>query len=316
MERPKPMVVIGGPTACGKTAFSIRLAKRIGGEIVSADSMQVYKTMDIGTAKVTQEEADGVPHHLIDILEPEEPYNVMLFQQRAKACMADIWARGRIPIIVGGTGFYINALLFDTDFTETAGDASYREACYALAREQGADALFARLQEIDPVYAAGIHANNIKRVTRALEYHHLTGECLSAHNAAQKEKDTPYRAAVLLLTMEREVLYRRIEQRIDLMLEQGLLEEVKGLLERGCTPDMVSMQGIGYKEWMPYFRGECTAEEATAQLKTNTRRFAKRQLTWFRRQIDGLWIDMSKATADDAMEDALAYLREQGVWTE
>lgn len=309
----RPLIVIGGPTACGKTGFSIKLAKKIGGEIISADSMQVYRYMDIGTAKVTPEEADGVPHYLIDEFDPDEEYNVMIFQQKAKAYMEEIWAKGKIPILVGGTGFYINALLYDNDFTETENDTSYREECYKLAQEQGPEVLYERLQEIDPEYAANIHANNVKRVTRALEYHYLTGQKFSEHNAEQKGKETPYDAAVIILTMDREKLYERIELRIDLMMEQGLLEEVKGLLDRGYTPDLVSMQGIGYKEFIPYFNGECTLEEAVTQLKTNTRRFAKRQLTWFRRQIDGLWIDLSKATGEEALEDVLDYLKEGNI---
>ncbi|MBQ7757834.1 tRNA (adenosine(37)-N6)-dimethylallyltransferase MiaA [Anaerotignum sp.] len=309
----KPLIVIGGPTACGKTGFSIKLAKEIGGEIISADSMQVYRYMDIGTAKVTPEEADGVPHYLIDEFDSDEEYNVMLFQQKAKAYMEEIWAKGKIPILVGGTGFYINALLYDNDFTETDNDTSYREECYKLAREQGPEVLYERLKEIDPEYAENIHANNVKRVTRALEYHYLTGQKFSEHNAEQKEKETPYDAAVVILNMDREKLYERIELRIDIMMEQGLLEEVKSLLEKGYTPDLVSMQGIGYKEFIPYFNGECTLEEAVTQLKTNTRRFAKRQLTWFRRQIDGLWVDLSKSTGEEAMADVLGYLKEQEI---
>lgn len=309
----KPLIVIGGPTACGKTGFSIKLAKEIGGEIISADSMQVYRYMDIGTAKVTPEEADGVPHYLIDEFEPDEEYNVMLFQQKAKAYMEEIWAKGKIPILVGGTGFYINALLYDNDFTETENDTSYREECYKLAEEQGAEVLYERLKEIDPAYAEIIHANNVKRVTRALEYHYLTGQKFSEHNAEQKEKDTPYDAAVIILSMEREKLYARIEQRIDLMMEQGLLAEVQGLLEKGYTSDLVSMQGIGYKEFLPYYKGECTLEEAVTQLKTNTRRFAKRQLTWFRRQIDGLWVEMDKKTAEEALSEVLTYVKEKGI---
>lgn len=309
----RPLIVIGGPTACGKTGFSIKLAKEIGGEIISADSMQVYRYMDIGTAKVTPEEADGVPHYLIDEFDPDEEYNVMIFQQKAKAYMEEIWAKGKIPILVGGTGFYINALLYDNDFTETENDTSYRKECYKLAKEKGAEVLYERLQEIDSEYAANIHANNVKRVTRALEYHYLTGQKFSEHNAEQKEKETPYDAAVIILTMDREKLYERIELRIDLMMEQGLLEEVKGLLDRGYTPDLVSMQGIGYKEFIPYFNGECTLDEAVTQLKTNTRRFAKRQLTWFRRQIDGLWIDLGKATGEEALEDVLDYLKEGNI---
>lgn len=309
----KPLIVIGGPTACGKTGFSIQLAKKIGGEIISADSMQVYRYMDIGTAKVTPEEADGVPHYLIDEFDPDEEYNVMIFQQKAKAYMEEIWAKGKVPILVGGTGFYINALLYDNDFTETENDTSYREECYKLAQEQGPEVLFERLKEVDPAYAEIMHANNVKRVTRALEYHYLTGQKFSEHNAEQKEKESPYDAAVIILNMDREKLYERIELRIDLMMEQGLLEEVKGLLEKGYAPDLVSMQGIGYKEFVPYFNGECTLEEAVTQLKTNTRRFAKRQLTWFRRQIDGLWVDLGNATGEKAMEDVLSYLKQQNI---
>ncbi|MDO4530897.1 MAG: tRNA (adenosine(37)-N6)-dimethylallyltransferase MiaA [Bacillota bacterium] len=309
----KPLIIIGGPTACGKTGFSIKLAQKLGGEIISADSMQVYRYMDIGTAKVTAEEAEGVPHYLIDELDPDEEYNVMLFQQKAKAYMEEIWAKGKIPILAGGTGFYINALLYDNDFTETENDTSYREECYRLAKEKGAEVLYERLKEIDPEYAANMHANNVKRVTRALEYHYLTGEKFSAHNAAQQEKDTPYDAAVIILNMDREKLYERIELRIDQMLEQGLVEEVQGLLDRGYSPDLVSMQGIGYKEFIPYFNGESTLEEAVTQLKTNTRRFAKRQLTWFRRQIEGLWVDLSKSSSEEAMDEVLEYLKQREI---
>lgn len=310
----KPLVVIGGPTACGKTGFSIELAKKIGGEVISADSMQIYRYMDIGTAKATKEEMQGVPHYLIDELEPDEEYNVMLFQKKAKAYMEEIWQRGHIPILAGGTGFYINALLYDNDFTETENDTAFREECYALAREQGPEALYEKLKHADPEYAAEIHANNVKRVTRALEYHYLTGEKLSAHNAAQKQKEPPYNAAVFILTMGRERLYQRIEERVDQMLKQGLAEEVRGLLERGYRPELVSMQGIGYKEIVPYCKGECTLEAAAEQLKTNTRRFAKRQLTWFRRQIDGIWLDMERALPE-VMEETLACLAERRIWT-
>ncbi len=309
----KPLVMIGGPTACGKTALSIALAKRINGEIISGDSMQVYRFMDIGTAKVTEEEKQGISHYLVDELYPDEEYNVMIFQQKAKAYLNEIWAKGKIPIVVGGTGFYMNALLYDNDFTETENDTSFREACYAQAQREGAEALFARLKEIDPEYAQIIHANNVKRVARALEYHFLTGEKFSKHNAKQKEKESPYQAAVVILTMEREKLYQRIDKRVDLMMEQGLLAEVEGLLEKGYSPDLVSMQGLGYKEFIPYFQGECTLEEAVEQLKKGTRHFAKRQLTWFRRQIDGIWVDMSKADMDLAMTDIMDYLKEKSI---
>ncbi|WMI80222.1 tRNA (adenosine(37)-N6)-dimethylallyltransferase MiaA [Anaerotignum sp. MB30-C6] len=309
----KPFVIIGGPTACGKTSLSIELAKKINGEVISADSMQVYRYMDIGTAKVTEEEKQDVPHYLVDELYPDEEYNVMIFQQKAKAYMNQIWEKGKIPILVGGTGFYINALLYDNDFTETDSDTSFREACYAQAEKEGPEALFERLQQIDPEYAQTIHANNVKRVTRALEYHFLTGEKFSMHNAEQKEKESPYNAAVIILTMEREKLYERINYRVDLMMEQGLLQEVKGLLKKGYSPELVSMQGLGYKEFIPYFKGECSLEAAVEQLKKGTRHFAKRQLTWFRRQIDGLWVDLSKADLSLAMTDVLDYLREEEI---
>lgn len=309
----KPLVMIGGPTACGKTAMSIELAKRINGEVISGDSMQIYRYMDIGTAKVTEEEKQGIPHYLVDELNPDEEFNVMIFQQKAKAYMNEIWAKGKIPIIVGGTGFYMNALLYDTDFTETENDTSFREECYKQAQNEGAEVLFERLKKIDPEYAEIIHANNVKRVARALEYHFLTGEKFSQHNDEQREKESPYQAAVIILTMEREKLYQRINYRVDLMMEQGLLAEVKGLLEKGYSPDLVSMQGLGYKEFMPYFRGECSLDDAVEQLKKGTRHFAKRQLTWFRRQIDGLWVDLSKADLDLAMTDVMEYLRERSI---
>ncbi len=309
----KPLVMIGGPTACGKTALSIALAKRINGEIISGDSMQVYRYMDIGTAKVTEEEKRGVPHYLVDELYPDEEYNVMLFQQKAKEYMHKIWEKGKIPIIVGGTGFYMNALLFDNEFTETENAPAFRAACYDQAQKEGPQALFQRLVEIDPEYAATIHANNVKRTTRALEYHFLTGEKFSKHNALQKEKESPYQAAVIILTMEREKLYERINHRVDSMMEQGLPEEVKGLLEKDYSPELVSMQGLGYKEFMPYFRGECPLEAAVEQLKKSTRHFAKRQLTWFRRQLDGLWVDMSKADLKMAIKEITAYLEEKSI---
>ncbi len=312
----KPLVIIGGPTACGKTAFSIALAKAIDGEIISADSMQVYRYMDIGTAKVTKEEAEGIPHYLIDELLPDEPYNVMVFQQKAKAYMEQIWAKGKIPIVVGGTGFYINALLYDNAFTQTDNDTTFREACYALAEQQGADVLYQKLLEIDPTYAKTTHANNIKRVTRALEYHHMTGQKFSAHNAEEKQKQSPYEAVVVILTMQRQKLYERIEQRIDLMMEAGLLEEVKKLLDMGYGGDLVSMQGLGYKEFLPYFAGEISLEQAVEDLKTGTRRFAKRQLTWFRRQLEGIWIDLSQTDKQTALQMVLQDIKQKGMIVE
>ncbi len=311
----KPLVIIGGPTACGKTALSIRLAKAIDGEIISADSMQVYRYMDIGTAKVTKEEAEGIPHYLVDALLPDEPYNVMLFQQKAKDYMQKIWEKGKIPIIVGGTGFYINALLYDNTFTKTEADTTFRQACYDLAETQGAEVLYQKLWDIDPEYAKITHANNIKRVTRALEYHHMTGEKFSVHNATERQKQSPYEAVVVILTMERQKLYARIEQRIDLMMEAGLLDEVKKLLDMGYDGNLVSMQGLGYKEFLPYFAGEISLEKAVEDLKIGTRHFAKRQLTWFRRQLEGLWIDLSETDKQTALQMILQDMEKKGMIT-
>lgn len=309
----KPLIIIAGPTACGKTAMSILLAKKINGEIISGDSMQIYRYMDIGTAKVTKEEADGIPHYLIDELMPDEEYNAMIFQQKAKQYMEEIWNRGKIPIVVGGTGFYINALLYDNSFTETDGDDSFRKNCYEQAKKEGPEVLYRKLMEIDPEYAKTTHANNVKRVTRALEYYHLTGQKFSEHNAEQRQKETPYTAAVIILTMERKKLYERIEKRVDSMMDAGLLNEVKGLLDQGYDGNLVSMQGLGYKEFLPYFSGVITLEKAIDDLKKGTRHFAKRQLTWFRRQIDGLWIDLSLTTPEDALEDMTEYIKKCGI---
>jgi len=304
----KPLIIIGGPTACGKTSTAIHLAKKIGGEIISADSMQVYKYMDIGTAKPSKEEMDGIPHYLIDELYPDEEFNVVVFQQKAKKHMNEIWERGNIPILVGGTGFYINALVYNTDFTEMENDFSFRNEMYQLAEEKGAEVVYEKLKAVDPVYAAFIHANNVKKVCRALEYYHLTGNRFSDHNKEQKQKVSPYQVAFLVLNMDRKKLYERIDLRVELMMKAGLLEEVKGLLEKGYTPDLVSMQGIGYKELIPHLKGDISLEDAVENLKKNTRHFAKRQITWFKGQTEGLWLDLSVAEEDTVMEDMLDYL--------
>ena len=264
----KPLIVLTGPTAVGKTALSIQLARRIGGEIISADSMQVYRHMDIGTAKIRLEEMDGVPHHLIDILEPTEDFNVVRFQALARAAAEDIYSRGKIPIVAGGTGFYIQALLNDIDFTQID------------------EVLHERLRAVDPESAEAIHANNVKRVIRALEYYEQTGEKISAHNEAERAKTSPYHFFYYVLNTDRTVLYERIEKRIDEMMEEGLVEEVRQLQAMGCSRDSVAMQGLGYKEILAYLNGEMSLETAVNILKRDTRHFAKRQLTWFRRERD------------------------------
>lgn len=304
----KPLIVIAGPTACGKTDISIDLAEKIGGEIISGDSMQVYKYMDIGTAKVTKKEMRDIPHYLVDELYPDEEYNVMLFQQKAKQYMEGIYSRGHIPIIVGGTGFYINALVYDNDFSEEE-ESEIRKELYAVAENEGAEKLHAMLAEVDPEYAANIHHNNVKRVARALEYYRLTGEKMSEHNKNAKEKETPYNLAFFVLNMDREKLYERINLRVDIMMNNGLEQEVRKLIEMGYSPELVSMQGLGYKEFIPYFNGEISLEHVVDDIKKYTRRFAKRQLTWFRGQTNGTWLDMGTLSKDKALEIMLDELK-------
>ena len=286
----QPLIILTGPTASGKTALSVELAKRIGGEIISADSMQVYRYMDVGSAKVTIEEMDGVPHHLIDVLDPQDSFNVVTFQEMAKEAMKKIYANGHIPIVAGGTGFYIQALLYDIDFTDNDGDMEYRHHLEELAKEQGAEVLHSMLKEVDPPSAEAIHANNVKRVIRALEFYKKTGQRISDHNEEERQKESPYNFAYYVLNMDRATLYDRIDLRVDKMIEAGLEEEVKQLKAMGCTRDMVSMQGLGYKEILDYLNGELSLEEAVYILKRDTRHFAKRQLTWFKREKDVAWV--------------------------
>lgn len=280
----KPIIVLTGPTAVGKTKLSIELAKTLNGEIISADSMQVYRHMDIGTAKIKPDEMEGITHYLVDVLEPEEEFHVVRFKELALAAMEQIYAKNKIPIVVGGTGFYIQALLNDIDFSKTETDHSYREHLASLANEKGSEFLHDMLKEVDPVSAQNIHANNVKRVIRALEYFKDTGCPISSHNEEQAGKDSPYNFLYIVLTNDREILYNRINDRVDHMVENGLIDEVKDLLLRGCTSDLVSMQGLGYKEIIPYLNGEITLEDAIYILKRDTRHFAKRQLTWFKRE--------------------------------
>ena len=290
----KPIIILTGPTAVGKTKASIELAKKIGGEIISADSMQVYKYMDIGSAKIRSEEMQGVPHYLIDELEPDEEFHVVRFQEMAKQAMKKIYANGHIPIVVGGTGFYIQALLYDIDFTESNEDSFYREELERLAKEKGAEYLHEELRKVDEKSAEMIHANNVKRVIRALEFFKQTGQKISEHNETERAKESPYDFCYFVLTDDRKLLCDRINLRVDQMVQDGLLEEVQSLKERGYTKDMVSMQGLGYKEVLDYLDGNCALEEAVYILKRDTRHFAKRQLTWFRRERDVIWIDKSQ----------------------
>lgn len=288
----RPLIILTGPTAVGKTALSIELAKALGGEIISADSMQVYRHMDIGSAKVTEEEMKGVPHHLIDVIEPEEEFNVTRFQAMAKEAMEGIYARGHVPIIAGGTGFYIQALIYDIDFKENEDSSELRQELERFGEEHGNEALHAMLKAVDPESAQAIHANNRKRVIRAIEYYRQTGQKISEHNQEEREKSSPYDFYYYVLTCERSRLYERIDERVDLMLNMGLVEEVRTLKDRGCCRGMVSMQGLGYKEILDYLDGACTLEEAVYVLKRDTRHFAKRQLTWFKRERDVRWLEL------------------------
>ena len=286
----KPLVVLTGPTAVGKTKASIGLAKVIGGEIISADSMQVYEYMDIGSAKIRPEEMQGVPHYLIDDLKPWDEFHVVRFQQMAKNAMEQIYANGHIPIVVGGTGFYIQALLYDIDFTGTAQDDTYRAELENLVKEKGAAYLHNMLRKVDPKSAEDIHANNVKRVIRALEYYRQTGQKMSEHNEEERRKESPYEFVYFVLNAPREQLYARIDRRVDQMIEEGLVDEVKHLKELGCTKEMVSMQGLGYKEILAYLDREYDLDTAVYTIKRDTRHFAKRQLTWFRRERQVTWI--------------------------
>ena len=311
----RPLIILTGPTAVGKTAASIGLAKAVGGEIISADSMQVYRQMDIGSAKITKDEMQGIPHYLVDVLEPEEAFNVVRFQELAKEAMEEIFRNGHIPIVVGGTGFYIQALLYDIDFTENDSDLSFREELEKKAGEEGAESLHALLEKADPQAAAQIHPHNVKRVIRALEFNRKTGQKISEHNERERQKESPYNFAYFVLTDDRKALYERIDRRVDKMMEQGLLEEVRRLKDRGLPRDSVSMQGLGYKELFAYMEGEYPLEETVRIIKRDTRHFAKRQLTWFRRERDVVWIDRQENEQDERkiLESMLSVLREKQI---
>ena len=311
----KPLIVLTGPTAVGKTKLSIALAKAVNGEIISADSMQVYRYMDVGSAKITPDEMDGVPHHLVDVLDPTEDFNIVLFQQLAKKSMEEIYSKGKIPILVGGTGFYIQSVLYDISFTESGQTDAYREGLYQLAAEKGAEYLHARLMQVDSAAAQAIHPNNVKRVIRALEYFHQTGERISEHNEEEAAKTSPYNYIYFVLNNDRAVLYDRIDKRVDAMFDAGLVEEVTALRDKGYSRNLVSMQGIGYKEIYASLDGEYDLDRARYIIKRDTRHFAKRQITWFKREKDVTWMNYpdynnSQAEMLDAM---LKMIKERGI---
>lgn len=314
----KPLLILTGPTAVGKTALSIQLAKAVGGEIVSADSMQVYRHMDIGSAKVTEEEMEGIPHYLIDVLDPQDDFNVATFQTLACQAMDEIYSRGNIPIITGGTGFYIQALLYDIDFKENNEKNPIRKELEQLAKELGDKApgtLHEKLSHIDPEAARQIHANNIKRVIRAIEYFEQTGEKISEHNEEMHQKESPYNFLYYVLTRDRKTLYERIDKRVDIMIANGLVKEIEKLKAMGCHRGQTSMQGLGYKEILDYLDGSCTLDEAVYILKRDTRHFAKRQLTWFRRERDVRWLDLDRyqGNTDLILKDILKDCEEKRI---
>lgn len=308
------LIVITGPTAVGKTELSVALAKKIDGEIISADSVQVYKHMNIGSAKITKAEMQGIPHHLIDICEPAEAFNIARFKELSKQAVNEIFSRGKIPIIAGGTGFYIQSLIYDIDFKETATDGT-RTKYEEMLREKGESYLHSLLKERDPEAAAAIHPNNAKRVIRALEYFEQTGTKISTHNEEERRKESPYNFAYFVLNLPREKLYDRINRRVDMMLENGLLDEVKSLVASyGVTEDMISMQALGYKEILDYLNGNTTLEDAIYTIKRDTRHFAKRQLTWFKREREVIWLDKEEhATLDMQLDFITEHLKSKNI---
>ena len=310
----KKLVVISGPTSAGKTKLSIRLAKAINGEIISADSMQVYRHMDIGTAKIQPREMEGIPHYLIDCLNPDEEFNVSVFQQMALQAMETIYQKGKIPIIVGGTGFYIQALLKNVSFEDETKEDGYREQLEAIAgQSDGADILYNQLLTDDPDSAKIIPKQNVKRVIRALEFKHYHGYCISEHNRQEAEKESEYDFAYFVLYKDRDELYRGIEERVDLMMQNGLLDEVKELKMLGYSDCTVAMQGLGYKQLLSYLDGQCTLEEAVDRIKLETRHFAKRQMTWFRREKDCIFFNKSSMTEDDILSEMCRCLQEKNI---
>ena len=319
----KPLIVLTGPTAVGKTDLSIKLAQKINGEIISADSMQVYKYMNIGTAKVTPDEMCGIPHHLIDVLSPDTDFNVSVFQKMAKKAIAEIYDNGRIPIIVGGTGFYIQSVLYDIDFAEEESTNIREELEKKAETEEGRTELYNKLKEVDPASCEKIHFNNIKKVIRALEFYYLNDKPISEHNEAERQKESIYNSTYFVLTMDREKLYNRCDRRVDLMIEQGLVDEVKSLYDKGLLhKGSTASQGIGYKEITENLDNlDANSEETSQQMldaaidtiKKNTRHYVKRQLTWFRRERDVIWIDKDEFKDDEQiLEHMIDILKTNG----
>ena len=297
------LIILAGPTASGKTSVSIDLAKKLGGEIISADSMQVYKYMDVGTAKISVEEMQGVKHHLIDVLDPKEDFNIVKFQNMVKCSIEEIVKNGHIPILVGGTGFYIQSVIYDIDFNNEDDNSSVRKKLEEEYDAFGADFMHEKLKKIDIVSAQTIHKNNKKRIIRAIEYFLINNEPISSHNEVQREKKSPYDYRFFVLNPPRDILYERINKRVDIMVENGLVDEVKKLREMGLSTANISMQGIGYKEIIEYLDGLVSLETAIENIKQNTRHMAKRQVTWFKREKDVIYVDPFSFESNDKIVD-------------
>ncbi|EPY2275586.1 tRNA (adenosine(37)-N6)-dimethylallyltransferase MiaA [Clostridium sporogenes] len=301
------LLILAGPTSVGKTDISIKLAKKLNGEIISADSMQIYKYMDIGSAKITKEEMKGIPHHLIDVVAPHEEFNVSSFKTLAEECIKDIWSRGKLPIIAGGTGLYINSLIYNYDFTDADRDEDYREYLTKLSEDKGKEYVHSLLKDIDGKSYEKLYPNDLKRIVRALEVYKITGKSISEYTKENEKKlyDIPYNVNYFVLNMNREVLYERINKRVDIMMDKGLIEEVKKLESMGYTPDMQSMKGIGYKEILFYLKGDISLDEAIYLIKKGSRNYAKRQLTWFRKDKRSIWIDKDKYRSEEEIVDKI-----------
>jgi len=296
------LVIVGGPTASGKSDMAVRLAQKINGEIISADSMQVYREMNIGTAKVTPEEMDGIYHYGIDILNPNEEYNIEIFQKMSKKAIEDIYSKGKIPIICGGTGFYIQSVLYDIDFDKSAdADDTIRTELTNILESQGTDALFNILKEVDPKSSELIHPNNTKRVIRAIEYYKITGNKISEHNEKESQKDSPYNYHFFVLNDDRDALYKRIDTRVDKMVTEGLLDEVKAVYNKWSPLSKTAREAIGYREIIDHLEGQCSLEESIEAIKQNSRRYAKRQITWFKRENNAIWINRNEYKNSDEM---------------
>lgn len=301
--KPK-VIVIGGPTASGKSNLALEVAKRIDGEIVSCDSMQVYKYMDIGTAKATKEEMQMVKHHMIDVVEPNENFNVVKYIKMVKPIIDDILKRNKIPIVVGGTGLYVESLINNIEFSESENDYEYRKQLEEFSKKNGNEELYNKLLDIDPEFAKTIHLNDTKRIIRGLEVYHNTGNNISYYNQKSKEKESPYEFYLFGIIEDREKLYERINERIDKMLNMGLVDEVKKIYDT-YNEFPTAMQGLGYKEVVAYLNEEYAYEEMVEKLKMETRRYAKRQLTWFRRYKDMVWLDKERLSLDDMVNEII-----------